>query len=402
VTGQGTRLSLGSRRTLWLLVGAGLLARLIVAVVTNTGTEDLHSFEFVRTALREDPLHFYVDVPELRWPYPPGYLPFAALMAGIDSLTGIEYLHLIRLGPIAADVGIALLVQHILATHGASERTRLAGAALVMFGPVFLGVSAYQGQLDSVAILPALAAVAVWERGGESRALSAGALIGLGGSMKTIPLLMVVALAPTSRNPRELVTLFAAAAAVPLLMLAPFLVVDARAVYDHLTYRGFPGLGGLSLVVQPDFPLFWQADHLPPDGPGTRFLLDAGGFVAAAGLAAAIAFVARFRLRPLDAAVILWFAVWLFGVNFFVQYLVWGLPFMLARGNLRSAAAIQALAGPAVLLLYLERSEEWLLWSVYTVPMIGLWVLVLVLAVREVRGYAASGPKSSRNISSST
>jgi hypothetical protein len=188
---------------------------------------------------------------------------------------------------------------------------------------------------------------------------------------------------------------------VPLLMLAPFLVVDARAVYDHLTYRGFPGLGGLSLVVQPDFPLFWQADHLPPSGPGTRFLLDSGGFVAAVGLAAAAAFVARFRLRPLDAAGILWFAVWLFGVNFFVQYLVWGLPFMLARGNLRSAAAIQALAGPAVLLLYLERTEEWLLWSVYTVPMIALWALVLVLLVRAVRDYA-SGPKSTLNISSST
>jgi hypothetical protein len=401
VTGNGTRLSLGSRRTLWWLIGAGLVARLIVAVVTSTATDDLHSFEFVRTALREDPLHFYVDVPELRWPYPPGYLPFAGAMAAVDSLTGIEYLHLIRLGPIAADVGIALLVQHLLGTGGASERTRLAGAALVMFGPVFLGVSAYQGQLDSVAILPALAAVAVWQRGGDSRALSAGALIGLGGSMKTIPLLMAVALAPSARNPRELVTLFAAAAAVPLAMLAPFLVVDARAVYDHLTYRGFPGLGGLSLVVQPDFPLFWQADHLPPDGAGTRFLLDAGGYVAAAGLAAAIAFVARFRLKPLDAAVILWLAVWLFGVNFFVQYLVWGLPFMLARGHLRSALAIQLLAGPAVLLLYLERSEEWLLWSVYTVPMIALWGLTLVLLARAVRDYA-SAPKSTRNISSST
>lgn len=390
MTGRGTRLSLRSRRTLWLLIGAGLIARLIVAAVTNTGTEDLESFEIVRTALREDPLGFYGDVPDLRWPYPPGYLPFAAAMAGLDSLTGLDYLHLIRLGPIAADVGIALLVQHLLGTRGASERTRLAGAALVMLGPVFFGVSAYQGQLDSAAILAALAGFALWERGGESRALTAGLLIGLGGSMKTVPLLMLVALAPSVRDRRELVTLVAAAAAVPLVMLAPFLVVDARAVYDHLTYRGFPGLGGLSLVVQPDYPLFWQAGHAHPSNSATDLLSDAGGFVAAAGLAAAAAVIVRFRPEPLDAAVLIWFAVWLFGVNFFVQYLVWGLPFMLARGELRSAAAIQALAGPAALLLYLDRSEEWLIWSAYTIPILALWALVLVLLVRKVRGYAAA------------
>jgi hypothetical protein len=390
VTGQGTRLSLRSRRTLWLLIGAGLVARLVVAAVTATGTEDLESFEIVRTALREDALHFYSDVPELRWPYPPGYLPFAAAMAGLDSLTGLDYLHLVRLGPIAADAGIALLVQHLLGTRGASERTRLAGAALVMLGPVFVGVSSYQGQLDSAAILPALAAFAVWERGGGQRALHAGLLIGLGGSMKTVPLLMVLALAPFARDRREAVTLMAAAAAVPLLMLVPFLAVDARAVYDHLTYRGFPGLGGLSLVVQPDYPLFWQSGHGLPSNAGTDLLADAGGFVAAAGVAAAAAVILRLRPDPLDAAVILWFAVWLFGVNFFVQYLVWGLPFMLARGDLRSAAAVQALAGPALLLLYLDRSEEWLVWSVYTVPMLALWGLVLVLLVRKVRGYAAA------------
>jgi hypothetical protein len=394
VTARGTRLSLRGRRALWLMIGAGLAARLIVAAVTNANTDDLHSFDFVRTALREDPLHTYEDVPPLRWPYPPGYFPFVAFCAGIDSALGIDFRHLLRLGPVAADVGIAMLVQHLLGTRGASERTRLAGAGLVLFGPVFLGVSAYQGQLDPVAILPALAALALWQRDGDRRALHAGLLIGLGGSMKTIPLLMVLALAPSARSLRELVTLGTAAAAVPLAMLAPFLAVDAGSVIDHLRYSGFPGLGGLSLVATPQYPLFWQADHLPPTGEQTRFLLDYDIHITIAGVLAAAVVLALLRPDPLGAAAIVWLTVWVFGVNFFVQYLVWGLPFLLARGQLREAAAIQALAGPAVLLLYLERSEEWLLWSVYTIPMIALWVLLAVLLARAVRGYAAAMPKA--------
>jgi hypothetical protein len=378
---------------LWLTIGAGIAARLIVAAVTGTGTDDLHSIDIVRTALREHPLHLYVDVPNLRWPYPPGYLPAIGGLAGVSSVTGIDFLHLMRLAPIAADAGIALLVQHLLGTRGASARIRLAGAALVAFGPVFFGVSAYQGQLDSVAILPALAAFAVWQRGGPSRALAAGLLIGLGGSVKTVPLLMVLALAPSVRSRRELVTLALAAVAVPLAMLVPFLAVDPGAVHDHLTYRGFPGLGGLSLLAAPDYPLFWQAGHALPSNAVTDFLMDSGGLVAGAGLIAAAAIIARFRPDPLDAAVIVWFAVWLLGVNFFIQYLVWGLPFVIARGHLRSALAIQLLAGPALLVLYLERSEEWLIWSAYTAPMIALWALVALLLARTVRGYSAAMPR---------
>jgi hypothetical protein len=393
VTAAPTRLSLRGRRVLWLMLAAGAAARLIVAAVTDTNTEDLASFAIVREALREDPLHFYADVPDLRWPYPAGYLPAVAGFAGISSATGIDFLHLLRTGPIAADLGIALLVQHLLGLRGASERTRLGGAAMVAVGPVFAGVAGYQGQIDAVAILPALGAFAVWQRGNPRRALAAGLLIGLGGSVKTVPLLMVLALAPSARDRREALTLVAAAAAVPLATLAPFLLADPRAVWDHVTYRGFPGLGGLSLVVQPDLPLFWQSGHTYDPGGATDFLLGTGGgAIVAVGIVATAAAIARFRPEPLDAAVLVWLAVWLLGVNFFIQYLVWGLPFLLARGELRAAAAIQALATPALLLLYVDVSAEWAVWAVYTVPMLALWALVAALLVRRLRGYAAAMP----------
>ena len=255
-------------------------------------------------------------------------------------------------------------------------------------------MAGYQGQIDAVAILPALAAFVVWQRGGPNRALAAGLLIGLGGSVKSVPLLLALALLPSVRNPREAITLLGAAAAVPLALLAPFLAVSPEAVWNHLTYRGFPGLGGLSLLVQPDLPLFWQAGHDYAPNAATDALIDGGGVVVAIGLIAAAALLARFRPEPLDAAVLLWLVVWLAGVNFFIQYLVWGLPFLLARGELRAAAAIQLLAGPALLVLYLDATGEALIWTVYTGPMIALWVLWALLLGARVRRYAAAMPKA--------
>jgi hypothetical protein len=387
-----TRLSLRGRRLLWLILAVGALARLAIAIFADTGTEDLDSFAIVRDALRDDPLHLYSDVPDLRWPYPPGYLPVVALFAGIDSALGLEFRNLLRLGPIASDAGIALLVQYLLALRGAPERTRLAAAGAVALGPVFIGVAGYQGQIDSVAILPALAGFAVWQHGGSSRALAAGLLIGLGGSIKTVPLLLVLALLPSVRSPREALTLVTAAAAVPLALFAPFAIADLGAVWDHLTYRGFPGLGGLSLLVQPDLPLFWQAGHDYAPNAATDALVDYGGVVVALGLIAAAALLARFRPEPLDAAVLIWLVVWLLGVNFFIQYLIWGLPFLLARGELRAAAAIQLLATPALLLLYLDATGEALIWAVYTLPMLALMGLWALLLAGRIRRYAAAMP----------
>jgi len=130
----------------------------------------------------------------------------------------------IRLAPIAANLGIAFVVQDFLGQRGAERSTRLAGAALVAPGPSFLVVSGYHGQFDAVAFLPAVLALTLWERDLPRRALWAGLLIGLGGALKTVPLLLLVALLPSVRTRREAAVLVGAAALPVLAALAPFAI----------------------------------------------------------------------------------------------------------------------------------------------------------------------------------
>src|SRR4051794_11702075 len=199
------------RRLLWVIIGAGTLARLVYAFATVGQAYDIESLRLVGQALGHHPLHVYSIVNQgegarlgdflaFRWPYPPGYMPLAGLGVLLSKL-GLPFNGVIQVFPIAADAAIAWLVQALLGLRGATQRARLAGAALVAFGPAFFVVSGYHGQVDPVAILPALAALYLWETSGSRhRALQAGLLIGLAASVKTIPGIMVLALLPSARD----------------------------------------------------------------------------------------------------------------------------------------------------------------------------------------------------------
>ncbi len=88
------------------------------------------------------------------YPYPPGYLLW---LIGAYKLALAFHLsfrdHLVQLLPIAADLAVAVAVYVYLGRRGADEGRRVAGFALVMLGPVFIAISGYHGQLDSVAML---------------------------------------------------------------------------------------------------------------------------------------------------------------------------------------------------------------------------------------------------------
>lgn len=387
-------------RALWALIVAGTVARIAVAFATYGHDFDMGSLALVRDQLGADVLHVYSHVTfdlgggieQLRWPYPPGFFAWIAVAGAIDDPLGLPFHGLVQLPAILADAAIAVLVYIFLLARGRGERAAVAGAGLVALGPSFAFVSGYHGQIDSVAILPAVAAVVLWELHPAGRTVAAGLLIGIGAAVKAVPLAMVLALVPSARDRREGLVVAGAAVAVPLLLLVPFLLADYDGASNVFGYSGVPGVAGLSLIVQPDLAADWLTGAAPALSPASRWLYDLGGAPTFVALAAAGLFLLRYRPPAPESALLVWLVVYVFSPNLLLHYAVWGLPFLLLAGHLRAAAAIQAaLVVPNVLLYALPwSSRETAL--IYAPIVTAVWLAAVVgLVVVARRIIAAAG-----------
>lgn len=314
------------RRLLWSLLLVGLAVRLLMAAV-HAESFDLMNFRESVEALGDDGFDFYGSLnagPVAGFPYPPGYLPWLVLA----ETAGSGFAFAVRLAPITADIALAWLVQRSLRADGAQQRTALCAAGLIVFGPQVFVTSAVEGQFDSVAILPAVVAVLLWRSDGPRRAIAAGLLIGLGAALKTVPLLLVAALLPTARSRSEGVRLIAVALAVPLTSLAPFIVADPAGVLATLRYHGYPGGGGLNIVLQPGL-ADYSTERL---GTTVEVLQHLNAPMVLVMTGALTWLLWRRRVEPIRAAAILWLGLFVAGVNWYPQYLNWGLPFFLMTG----------------------------------------------------------------------
>ena len=388
------RLGPGARRLLWAMIAVGLFARVVLAFKTYGVVYDIDSLKAVRAALDTHPLHVYTTVnghPDNRWPYPPGFFPWVAAAGGLANLTGLAFHGWIQLPQIAADGAIAWLVQDFLGRRGAGERVRLVAAGLVALGPSFWIISGFHGQIDSLAILPCVIALWLWDRSapGTRRAVAAGLLIGVGASIKSVPILMLFALLPSVRSRREALALVAPAVAVPLVLLSPWLVADPHGTIHALqSHRALPGFGGIGLLAQPAFADQWLHQHPHVLTPLSSFLLHHATAILAVLMAPFIALVLVRRVEPVLAAALLWPAVILLNPGFGFQYVVWALPFVLMAGYIREVAAVQAaLLIPAAIIYWHPFGHAPI--GVYVPIMLGAWAVataaVVVLAVRIAR-----------------
>lgn len=376
----------------WLLVllGVGLAGRLALAFTTLGQPFDIDAYARVRDALARSPLHLYALVNgdgSQHWPYPGGFVPWVALSGWLSDHVGLRFDGWIQVAPIAADIGLAVIVFTYLGSRGASGPRRLAAAALVVAGPGFWVISGYHGQIDAVAILPAVLGLWFWDRSeSRHRALVAGALIGLAASIKAPPLLTALALLPTARSLREAATLLGTTVAVVVGSVAPFLIADWHSTVDGLTEnRGLPGFGGISLLVQPDLSALWLHTRRVELSPVSQALFDHGTiFVIAALLATGFVLIRR-RVEPLPAAVVIWLAYFSLGINFGITYLILGVPFFLMAGRVREVAALQMALVVPLALLYIQRGRSLPLEWIYTPVMLVVWVGILACLVVSLR-----------------
>lgn len=387
-----------------LMLVVGLGARLVVAFSSFGVGYDITSFASVRDALRTDPLAVYTTVngdPFLRWPYLPGFFPVVVIAGWLGDNTGLPFHGWIQVAQIAADGAIAWLVQYYLGLRGFNERARLAGAGLVLLGPSFAVVSGYHGQIDQVAFLPGVLALVLWERSpaGVRRALIAGALIGLGTAIKTVPIVLLAAFLPACRDRREAGALIGTAVAVPLATLAPWLIADGEATLQSLRqHRALPGIGGISLLIQPELGKLWLSQVPVELSSLSRTLVDNQGPAVALLMAPVAALTMWRRLAPVHAAAILLLGMEVLGISFTFQYAVWALPFALMAGYLWQVAAVQAALVVPALLLY-QRLSIGSPQRLYVPMMIVIWGALAVALTRMLYTVART-PRASSSATS--
>jgi uncharacterized membrane protein len=363
---------------------AGLVGRVLFALNTAGVVYDLDSLKIVAGLLHSHPGTVYqvanANHAYPRWPYPPGFFPiiWACRIIADHIVVGDGFETMIRFPTIVSDIAIAFVVQEFLRLKGLSKPRRLAAAALVALGPSFAAISGIHGQIDADGILPVVIAVYVWERRVPRRALIAGVLIGVGAMVKSIPGLVLLALLPSVETRREAFTLIGAALAVAVAAIGPYVIHDGIHWFRNLDYNGGIGLGSLSLVAQPSLALNWLHVGSTPIS-GFSFDLDhAARWIAAGTVLCSFAVLLRARAAAPLAAAALYLTVYAFGVTFFMQYMVWGLPFLLMAGYLWQVLALEALLLAPVYVIYHGVTTNTAGKVLYVAPMLLVWACVTV------------------------
>lgn len=368
-------------RSIYFVLGAGLLVHVVVAFIHEGVRYDIDSYRIVARGLAEERFDVYSVLkanPGHRWPYPPGFFPWFAIAGTLFGPGSFAFAMAAKVPFIVCDIGIAAVVALYLHKRNATPRTQIVACALIALGPIFVLIASYHGQLDAVATLPAVAALYLWETWDDPRrAAAAGLLIGAGAAIKTVPIVLLVALWPSIRSRKEFFALHIAAGAVPALVLAPFFLSTPSGVVAALTHAGIPGIGGLSLVVQPSYAGWWMGRQVEFTAIGSALWQGRGVLtIAVVGAVAAIGLYKR--VPAVQAATLLWLAVYAFAPNFAFQYLVWGLPVFVMAGYIRSVGVAQVMLLVPAALLYLPA-----LWSdaslnVYVALMVVAWVAATV------------------------
>ncbi len=212
------------RRAIALVVAAGVAARLLVLPLPGLRGDVRLLMDWAERLASTGPAAFYgagTDALD----YLPGSL---YLLWALGVVFDGEPLRLaVKALSIPADVGIALLIAR-LAWSQARPGAAVLGAALWSLSPAAVAAGAAWGQLDSLGALPLLAAVAF---AAEGRWALAGGFIALAGMVKpptafggAVVFAAALAEAVRRRAVRPLLSAFASALAVALLLGLPFRV----------------------------------------------------------------------------------------------------------------------------------------------------------------------------------
>jgi hypothetical protein len=313
-----------------LVIGVALIARLVPNFLLPMGAGyDVESYQMVgNLVLSGDDVYTNPDTAD-RHPYLPLQMYWMGFAVWLAEATGIPFVKIVRLAPIGADVGIALLLfLHLRRSVSMDQAVR--GGLLYALNPVSVFVSAYHGQFDAIPALALLLAVMTLE----NAPLCAGGWLGLGILNKSWPVLALPCLWSAAGGWRARWRLLAGVVTVPLLGLGLYLAVFRGQIGTVLAramgYNWGVGVWGYTYL----FRLFSVLELIP--GDALAWLMQYGRYITLAALGLAWALRAR---KESPGAGTLTVLVVFFAVThaFSIQYLVWLLPFAIGCGLSQSA-----------------------------------------------------------------
>ena len=263
-----------------------------------------------------------------------GHSLVAAASLAVANALGTSFDLIVKVPAILADLGIAWLLRTL-------RRGGDRAALLYMLNPLTVLLSAYHGQLHTVAVLGTVATLWLTER---QRPIEAAIVLALAVSVRQhVAVLLVALLARVRERRRAIVVAFGLALVV---VNAPLLVnphID-RVLAPASNY----GLWGYAMVVQHGPRLVRRlgiADVEWVVRPLNRALEHYGAGLPWLWAAVFVAWVARRRPDDLWRSTLLFLlGIYAVGTGFGVQRLVWALPFWLVVDR-RGALAYSGLAG---------------------------------------------------------
>jgi len=331
-------------RTLWVLIGTALVARLTI-VALSIGSNDIVYWKTFADSIRKvGILQTYRDIGIFNHPPLAGY--WAAAMGWLSASVGIPFPPLFKIAPFVADLATAWLLWRCTRPRG--PVVALALAAAFLWSPIAILVSCFHANTDPILagllLLAALAADA-------ERPLTAGLVLAAALNVKIVAVFAapVILLRPATWRDRFRTCAAASVAIVPFL---PVLLGAGKAfLHNGVAYNSNPDEWGIIYMLR----------HLGDVHNIGPFFLHAMGLYQLIGrwpillAAVAIGIVARGGRRSATEATTLVLAAFLvLAPGFGLQYTAWVLPLLFFVAPLRTAIAYSLAGGAFLALTYIH------------------------------------------------
>lgn len=360
IVALGVGLLAGRRR--WapsMLVALGVGAVLRLAVMGLAWRLEVHPYDFnvdfpvaADNVLNlRDPV---LNAREGGWHFLPMMAYVLAGQRWVSQVTGLDWVIVGRLVPIAADLVLTALVGRLSVERGALRRFQWA------CNPLAIMVCSIHGQFEAIALAFGVAALIVARTDRPRRAVLAGLLLGLSIAANSWPVLLApgILLALPGLRRRVTAALSTGAFLVALLVTEPLLLPDGG--------RTFAGhLQALAQAMAHTKPVVgdWGWTALVEGGEQTLdpAIGTIGTLVLVAGVLAAMWWWRRADPLTFTVAVLLAFLICTHRLG--AQYLLWPLPFLLARPTRGAYPAwVVACLWSGIGYLWLGTTVTWNVW----------------------------------------